>query len=122
MGSKPKTSQQQGKKGIFGMGPGQSQAMAGNTGLAGISEKQAKSIIDTNKQLNKTFNNNRPSTYMSLGQEIGEVGSKYRRPADAEKYAAEMQVEMLQELLQVIIVCNIQILLAIFQKWFEVLV
>tara|TARA_R110002012_G_scaffold206789_1_gene376839 strand:- start:170 stop:1210 length:1041 start_codon:yes stop_codon:yes gene_type:complete len=91
MGSKPKTSQQQGKKGIFGMGPGQSQAMAGNTGLAGISEKQAKSIIDTNKQLNKTFNNNRPSTYMSLGQEIGEVGSKYRRPADAEKYAAEMQ-------------------------------
>ncbi len=91
MGSKPKTSQQQGKKGIFGMGPGQSQAMAGNTGLAGISEKQAKSIIDTNKQLNKTFNNNRPDTYMSLGQEIGEVGSKYRRPADAEKYAAEMQ-------------------------------
>ena len=87
MGSKTKTktSQQQGKKGIFGMGPGQSQAMAGNTGLAGATEAQALQIQKGLQNLGQ------PSSFQSIGQNIGEVGSKYRRPADIESYADKMQ-------------------------------
>jgi len=70
---------------------GMSMAMAGNTGLAGISEAQANKIIQANRQLNRTFDSSRPDTFKELGQVFGEVGSKYRRPADREKYAKEMQ-------------------------------
>ena len=73
------------------MDPGMSRAMAGNTGLTGISEAQANTIIQANKQLNKIFDGNRPDTFQALGQTFGEVGSKYRRSADREKYAKEMQ-------------------------------
>lgn len=72
------------------MSPAQSMAMAGNTGLAGISEAQANTIVEANKQINKIFGDSRPETFESLGQEFGEVGSKYRRPADKEKYAQEV--------------------------------
>jgi|9_EtaG_2_1085328.scaffolds.fasta_scaffold24760_2 hypothetical protein len=73
------------------MGPGMSKAMAGNTGLTGISEAQANTIIQANKQLNKTFDLNRPDTFQALGQTFGEQGSKYLRPADKQLYAQEMQ-------------------------------
>tara|TARA_E500000318_G_C3550030_1_gene208505 strand:- start:354 stop:1655 length:1302 start_codon:yes stop_codon:yes gene_type:complete len=73
------------------MGPGQSMAMAGNTGLAGLSENQVNQIVGANKQLNKIFDGNRPDTFQQLGQTFGEVGSKYRRSADREKYAKNMQ-------------------------------
>tara|TARA_E500000318_G_C3544852_1_gene206189 strand:- start:140 stop:871 length:732 start_codon:yes stop_codon:yes gene_type:complete len=59
-----------------GMGPGQSMAMAGNTGLASATEKQAQTIKRTTGK-----------SFKAIGQKIGEVGSKYRRPADVEKYA-----------------------------------
>ncbi len=85
MGSKPKTSQQQGKKGIFGMGPGQSMAMAGNTGLATMEQKQAEQIQQGLKSLGQ------PSSFKSIGQNVDEVGSKYRRPADVDSYARNMQ-------------------------------
>ena len=86
MGSKPKTSQQQGKKGIFGMGPGQSMAMAGNTGLATMEQKQAEQIQQGLKNLGQ------PSSFKSIGQNVDEVGSKYRRPADVDSYASKMQL------------------------------
>ena len=73
------------------MDPGMSRAMAGNTGLTGISEAQANKIIQANKQLNQTFDLNRPDTFQALGQDFGETGSKYLRPADKQKYAQEMQ-------------------------------
>jgi len=85
MGSKPKTSQQQGKKGIFGMGPGQSLAMAGNTGLATMEQKQAEQIQQGLKNLGQ------PSSFKAIGQNVDEVGSKYRRPADVDSYARDMQ-------------------------------
>ena len=106
MGSKPKTPKSNNKKtsgyqGVIGpqkeikaplgMSPGQSMAMAGNTGLTGISEPQANKIIQANRQLNKIFDGNRPDTYQALGQVFGEQGSKYLRPADKQKYAKEMQ-------------------------------
>lgn len=62
-----------------GMGPGQSMAMAGNTGLASATEKQAQTIKRTTGK-----------SFKDIGQKIGEVGSKYRRPADVEKYAKEL--------------------------------
>ena len=61
------------------MGPGQSMAMAGNTGLAGATTKQAETIKRTTGK-----------SFKAIGQKIGEVGSKYRRPADVEKYAKEL--------------------------------
>jgi len=68
----------------------QSMAMAGNTGLTGISEAQANTIVEANKQLNKIFGDSRPETFQALGQTFGEVGSKYQRPANKEKYAEDM--------------------------------
>ena len=96
MGSKPSKSSGGGKpqkenKVPLGMSPGQSMAMAGNTGLTGISGAQANTIIQANKQLNKTFDLNRPDTFQALGQTFGEQGSKYLRPADKQLYAQEMQ-------------------------------
>lgn len=75
MGSSTSTSRSSGG----GMGPGQSMAMAGNTGLASATEKQAQTIKRTTGK-----------SFKAIGQKIGEVGSKYRRPADVEKYAKEL--------------------------------
>ena len=77
MGSSTSTSRSSGR----GMGPGQSMAMAGNTGLASATEKQAQTIKRTTGQ-----------SFKAIGQKIGEVGSKYRRPADVEKYAKDLSV------------------------------
>lgn len=63
------------------MGPGQSMAMSGNTGLAGATTKEAETIKRTTGK-----------SFKAIGQNIGEVGSKYRRPADVEKYAKNLQV------------------------------
>ena len=77
MGAEKSTSRSSGK----GMGPGQSMAMAGNTGLASATEKEAQTIKRTTGK-----------SFKAIGQNIGEVGSKYRRPADVEKYAKNLQV------------------------------
>ena len=69
---------------------GQSMAMAGNTGLAGLTNTQISNIIAGQKNLNKFNQNTNTPTYKSLGQQIGEMGSKYRRPANIDKYAADM--------------------------------
>jgi|TARA_S200002703_G_scaffold18557_3_gene15132 hypothetical protein len=66
------------------MGPGQSMAMAGNTGLATASENQANAILKGLQNLG------RDASFQSIGQNIGETGSKYRRPADVEGYASKM--------------------------------
>ena len=76
MGAEKSTSRSSGK----GMGPGQSMAMAGNTGLASATEKQAQTIKRTTGK-----------SFKAIGQKIGEVGSKYRRPADVEKYAKDLR-------------------------------
>ena len=68
------------------MGPGQSMAMAGNTGLASATEKQANTISRGLRNLGKD------SSFQSIGQNIGEVGSKYRRPADVGDYARKMDL------------------------------
>ena len=70
--------------------PGQSMAMARNTGLAGLTNTQISDIIAGQKNLNKFNQNTNTPTYKSLGQQIGEMGSKYRRPANIDKYAADM--------------------------------
>ena len=70
----------------YGMGPGQSMAMAGNTGLATASENQANAISKGLQNLG------RDSSFSSIGQNIGEVGSKYRRPANVEGYARKMDM------------------------------
>ena len=92
MGSKPKTSQEQGKKGNFGMGPGQSMAMAGNTGLAGVEQKQAEQIQNAIRNVNRATGDNQGSSFKDIGQNIGEVGSKYRRPADVENYVKNLSL------------------------------
>jgi hypothetical protein len=86
--STSKSSSSGNKKGLFGMGPAQSMAMAGNTGLAGASTKEAETIKRTTGK-----------SFKAIGQNIGEVGSKYRRPADVEKYAKNLQVIEAGELL-----------------------
>jgi len=100
MGSKTKTSKPNNKrtsgyqgvigpqreiKAPLGMGGGQSMAMAGNMGLAGATEAQALQIQKGLQNLGQ------PSSFQAIGQKIGEVGSKYRRPADIESYADKMQ-------------------------------
>ena len=70
----------------YGMGPGQSMAMAGNTGLATASTNQANAISKGLQNLG------RDSSFSSIGQNIGEVGSKYRRPANVEGYARKMDM------------------------------
>jgi hypothetical protein len=74
------------RKEQYGMGPGQSMAMAGNTGLASATEKQANTISRGLRNLGKD------SSFKSIGQNIGEVGSKYRRPANVESYARKMDL------------------------------
>lgn len=85
--SKTTTSGYQGtisaKKNILtpsGMGPMESIARSGTTGLATATRKEAETI---KAATGKSFN--------AISKNIGEVGSKYRRPADVEKYAKELK-------------------------------
>ena len=85
--SKTTTSGYQGtisaKKNILtpsGMGPMESIARSGTTGLATATRKEAETI---RAATGKSFN--------AISKNIGEVGSKYRRPADVEKYAKELK-------------------------------
>ena len=85
--SKTTTSGYQGtisaKKNILtpmGMGPAESIARSGTTGLATATRKEAETI---KAATGKSFN--------AISKNIGEVGSKYRRPADVEKYAKELK-------------------------------
>ena len=81
MGSSTSTSKSSGGGNkTYGMGGGQSMAMAGNMGLAGATTEQAETIKRTTGK-----------SFKAIGQKIGEVGSKYRRPADVEKYAKELR-------------------------------
>jgi len=72
------------------MDPGMSRAMSGNTGLAGLTENQVNTIINTNKKLNEATGGQRPDDFQSLGQSFGETGSKYRRPADKLRYVDQL--------------------------------
>ena len=75
------------------MGPGQSMAMAGNTGLAGFSPNQVEEIKKGQEAINQfKGNTSEPVTYQEIGQQIGEMGSKYRRPVDYDRYADRMRM------------------------------
>lgn len=63
-----------------GMGPMESIARSGITGLATATSKEAETI---KAATGKSFN--------AIAKNIGEVGSKYRRPADVEKYAKSLE-------------------------------
>ena len=63
-----------------GMGPMESIARSGTTGLATATPREAETI---RAATGKSFN--------AISKNIGEVGSKYRRPADVEKYAKELK-------------------------------
>tara|TARA_R110001583_G_scaffold39249_6_gene125928 strand:+ start:1859 stop:3058 length:1200 start_codon:yes stop_codon:yes gene_type:complete len=75
-----------------GMSPGQSMAMAGNTGLGGVKEKDAVTIQNAIQNINRATGGNQGSSFKDIGQNIGEVGSKYRRPADVENYAKNLSL------------------------------
>jgi len=75
-----------------GMSPGQSMAMAGNTGLGGVKEKDAITIQNAIQNINRATGGNQGSSFKDIGQNIGEVGSKYRRPADVENYAKNLSL------------------------------
>lgn len=62
------------------MGPMESIARSGTTGLATATPREAETI---RAATGKSFN--------AISKNIGEVGSKYRRPADVEKYAKELK-------------------------------
>lgn len=74
------------------MGPGQSMAMAGNTGLAGISEKEAVQAQQAIRDFNKDFAQKpgdkfyQDPSFTAMGQRIGELGSKLRAPIGVSKY------------------------------------
>jgi len=75
------------------MSAGMSMAMAGNTGLAGLSENQANQIKQGQQALNQfKGNTTEPVTFQTIGQQFGEIGSKYRRPADKARYADRMRM------------------------------
>ena len=78
MGSK--TARARGGSKGGGMGPGQSMAMAGNTGLASFSEADINKVQQAKRQFEKATGRDTPSSYADIGREIGELGSKYRRP------------------------------------------
>lgn len=84
---KPSTPKSKSKK-VSGMGPGQSLAMSGTTGLASATTQQAETIKRTT---GKSFN--------AISKNIGEVGSKYRRPADVDKYAKDLATQEVGEML-----------------------
>jgi len=75
-------------KKVYGMGPGQSLAMSGTTGLATATTKQAETI---NRTTGKSFN--------AISKNIGEIGSKYRRSANVEKYAKDLRTQEVGEML-----------------------
>jgi hypothetical protein len=66
----------------YGMGPGQSMAMAGNTGLASFTEKDINKVQQEKRAYNDFSgrDRNQNASFTDIGQEIGELGSKYRRP------------------------------------------
>ena len=72
--------------------PGMSRAMAGNTGLTGLTEGQVQNIVRGQKNINQFTGDSRPVTFQSVGRQFGEVGSKYRRPADKQRFANEMSM------------------------------
>ena len=74
------------KKQKLGMGPGQSRAMAGNTGLASITATDANKLQKAIRNINRATGGDQDSSFRSIGQKIGEIGSKYRRPADVANY------------------------------------
>jgi len=84
MGSKTKKSKV--SAATRGMSPGQSMAMAGNTGLAGATTSQVQQIQKGLQNLGQD------SSFQAIGQKIGETGSKYRRPADVADYADKMRM------------------------------
>ena len=84
MGSKTKKSKVSAS--TRGMSPGQSMAMAGNTGLAGATTSQVQQIQKGLQNLGQD------SSFRAIGQNIGEMGSKYRRPADVANYADKMRM------------------------------
>jgi hypothetical protein len=70
--------------------PGMSRAMAGNTGLTGLTEGQVDNIVRGQTAVNRFLGDTTPVTFQSVGQRFGETGSKYRRPADKISFANEM--------------------------------
>jgi len=88
MGSKP--SKQSGGSEGGGMSPAQSMAMAGNYGLASINEADAIKLQKAIKNVNKATGGNQGSSFTDIGKNIGEVGSKYQRPADVASYIDKM--------------------------------
>ena len=70
--------------------PGMSRAMAGNTGLAGLTDRQVDNIVRGQTNINRFTGNTNVPTYTSIGKQFGEVGSKYRRPADKVAFADDM--------------------------------
>ena len=66
----------------YGMGPGQSMAMAGNTGLASFKEKDINRVQQEKRAYNDFSgrDRNERASYTDIGQEIDELASKYRRP------------------------------------------
>jgi hypothetical protein len=70
--------------------PGMSRAMAGNTGLTGLTEGQVDNIVRGQTAVNRFLGDTTPVTFQSVGQRFGETGSEYRRPADKISFANEM--------------------------------
>ena len=66
----------------YGMGPGQSMAMAGNTGLASFKEKDINRVQQEKRAYNDFSGRDRDqgASFTDIGQEIDELASKYRRP------------------------------------------
>jgi len=66
----------------YGMGPAQSMAMAGNTGLASFTEKDINRVQQEKRAYNDFSgrDRNERASYTDIGQEIDELASKYRRP------------------------------------------
>ena len=66
----------------YGMGPGQSMAMAGNTGLASFTQKDIEKVQQEKRAYNDFSgrDRNERASYTDIGQEIDELASKYRRP------------------------------------------
>ena len=73
-----------------GMSPGQSMAMAGNVGLASVSEADAVRLQNAIQNINRATDGDRGSSFQDIAQNIAEQGSKFRRPADTERYIDSM--------------------------------
>lgn len=59
---------------LRGMSPGQSMAMAGNTGLAGLTEKGIYNLQEGTERAGDKM------SFADLGKYANEMGSKYMRP------------------------------------------